>query len=121
MIKSCHFLDGNGYFIRVHLGYSSLLKGSLSTFIFVDWFNNHLGCCGSPSDGCDRVWTAKVLPDVVEDVGSDKNIFNLLKSKLKKGKAEEDKEKQKKGKEIQLKVRKSSLKRFGANTINCVC
>ena len=47
-----------------------------------------------------------------------KNIFNLLKNKLKEGKAEEDKEK---GKNIELKVRKSSLKRFGTNTINCVC
>ena len=49
-------------------------------------------------------------------------IFNLLKSKLKKGNVEEDKEKEKeKGKNIELKVRKSSLKRFGTNTINCVC
>ena len=47
-------------------------------------------------------------------------IFNLLKSKLKKGNVEEDKEKEK-GKNIELKVRKSSLKRFGTNTINCVC
>ena len=40
-----------------------------------------------------------------------KSIWNLLKSKNgKKGKAEEEKEK---GKNIQLKVRKSSLKRFG--------
>ena len=37
-----------------------------------------------------------------------KNIFNLLKSKLKKEKAEE-----KKANEIQLKVRKSTLKRLG--------
>ena len=49
-------------------------------------------------------------------------IFNLLKSKLKKGNVEEDKEKEKeKGKNIELKVRKSSLKRLGTNTINCVC
>ena len=40
-----------------------------------------------------------------------KGIFNLLKSKIgKKGKVEEKKEKRK---NIQLKVRKSSLKRFG--------
>jgi len=46
-------------------------------------------------------------------------MFNLLKSKIgKKGKGEEEKEK---GKEVRLKIRKSSLKRFGANTINCVC
>ena len=38
-----------------------------------------------------------------------KNIFNLLKSKFKKGKEVEEK----KAKEIQLKVRKSSLKRLG--------
>ena len=38
-------------------------------------------------------------------------IFNLLKSKLKKGKAEEDKEKERKN--IELKLRKSSLKRLG--------
>ena len=44
-----------------------------------------------------------------------KNIFNLLKSKFKKEKSEE-KQKQN-GKEIQLKTRKSSLKRFGKNTI----
>ena len=50
-----------------------------------------------------------------------KTVFNLLKSKLKKEEVEEVEEKQKKGKEIRLKVRKSSLKRFGANTINCVC
>ena len=48
-----------------------------------------------------------------------KAIFNLAKSKIeKKEKVEEEKEK---GKNIRLKVRKSSLKRFGANTINCVC
>ena len=46
-----------------------------------------------------------------------KNIFNLLKSKFKKEKSEE-KQKQK-GKEIQLKTRKSSLKRFGNTIINC--
>ena len=40
-----------------------------------------------------------------------KIVFNLLKSKIgTKGKVEEDKEK---GKTIQLKVRKSSLKRVG--------
>ena len=50
-----------------------------------------------------------------------KTVFNLLKSKLKKEEVEEVEEKQKKGKEIRVKVRKSSLKRFGANTINCVC
>ena len=50
-----------------------------------------------------------------------KVLFNLLKSKLKKEEVEEVEEKQKKGKEIRVKVRKSSLKRFGANTINCVC
>ena len=44
-----------------------------------------------------------------------KTIFNLLKSKLKKGMAEEDKEKGRKN--IELRVRKSSFKRFGANTI----
>ena len=38
-----------------------------------------------------------------------KAIFNLLKSKLKK----EKKVDEKKSKEIQLKIRKSSLKRFG--------
>ena len=41
-----------------------------------------------------------------------KNIFNLLKSKLKK---EKEIEKKEKGKPIELKVWKSSLKRFGAN------
>ena len=53
-----------------------------------------------------------------------KTVFNLLKSKLKKEEVEEVEEveeKQKKGKEIRLKIRNSSLKRFGANTINCVC
>ena len=52
-----------------------------------------------------------------------KNIFNLLKSKLKKEKEVKEKEKEKeKGKDdIQMKIRKSSLKRFGANIINCVC
>ena len=43
-----------------------------------------------------------------------KMIFNLLTSKLKKEKTEEKSEKQK---DIRLKIRKSSLKRFGANTI----
>ena len=43
-----------------------------------------------------------------------KAIFNLVKSKLKKGKAEEDEEKGKgKGKDAQLKIRKSSFKRLG--------
>ena len=41
-----------------------------------------------------------------------KNIFNLAKAKIGKKKVEEKKEK-----EIQLKIRKSSLKRFGKNTI----
>ena len=40
-----------------------------------------------------------------------KDIFNLLKSKLKKRKAEEKQEK--KPNDIQMKIRKSSLKRFG--------
>ena len=40
-----------------------------------------------------------------------KNIFNLLKSKLKKEK--EVKEKEKGKDDIQMKIRKSSLKRFG--------
>ena len=47
-----------------------------------------------------------------------KSIFNLLKSKLKKEKEVEEKPK---GNDIQMKFRKSRLKRFGANTINCVC
>ena len=38
-----------------------------------------------------------------------KNIFNLLKSKLKKRKVEE----KPKGKDIELKIRKSSFKRLG--------
>ena len=46
-----------------------------------------------------------------------KVLFNLLKSKLKK---EEVEEKQKKGKEIQMKMRKSSLKRLGNTIINSV-
>ena len=46
-----------------------------------------------------------------------KIVFNLLKSKI--GAKEVDVKE--KGKNIELKVRKSSLKRFGANTINCVC
>ena len=45
-----------------------------------------------------------------------KSIFNLLKNKLKK-----EVEEKPKGNDIQLKFRKSSLKRFGANTINCLC
>ena len=45
-----------------------------------------------------------------------KNMFNLLKSKLKK-----EKKVEKKQKDLQLKIRKSSFKRFGANIINCVC
>ena len=44
-----------------------------------------------------------------------KTIFNFVKSKIgKKGKVEEEKEK---GKNIQMKMRKSSLKRLGKNTI----
>ena len=50
-----------------------------------------------------------------------KNIFNLLKSKLKKEKEVKEKEKEKGKDDIQMKIRKSSLKRFGANIINCVC
>ena len=46
-----------------------------------------------------------------------KAIFNLLKSKLKK--SEKSEEKEKKTNDIQLKVRKSSLKRFGDTIINC--
>ena len=44
-----------------------------------------------------------------------KVMFNLLKSKI--GKKEAEKEKNEKKKDIRLKVRKSSLKRFGENTI----
>ena len=47
-----------------------------------------------------------------------RTIFNLVKSKI--GRKETEAE-EKKGKNIELKLRKSSLKRFGANTINCVC
>ena len=47
-----------------------------------------------------------------------KNIWKFTKSKL--GKKEKEVE-EKKAKDIQLKIRKSSLKRFGENTINCVC
>ena len=42
-----------------------------------------------------------------------KSIFNLLKSKLKRKENEEKPT----GKNIKLKIRKSSLKRFGTNTI----
>ena len=47
-----------------------------------------------------------------------KNIFNLVKAKIEK---KERKVEEKKEKDIQLKVRKSSLKRFGDNIINYVC
>ena len=50
-----------------------------------------------------------------------KTIFNLLKSKLTKGEKEPEEKKEKRPNDIQLKIRKSSLKRFGVNTINCVC
>ena len=39
-----------------------------------------------------------------------KNVFNLLKSKWKKGEKEVE---EKKAKDIELKIKKSSLKRFG--------
>ena len=42
-----------------------------------------------------------------------KGIFNLLKSKLKKEKVEEEE----KGQNIKMKIRKSSLKRFEANKL----
>ena len=44
-----------------------------------------------------------------------KAIFNFVKSKI--GKKEKEAEVKGRSKDIQLKVRKSSLKRFGANTI----
>ena len=44
-----------------------------------------------------------------------KTIFNFVKSKI--GKKEKEAEVKGRSKDIQLKVRKSSLKRFGANTI----
>ena len=47
-----------------------------------------------------------------------KNIFNLVKAKIEK---KERKVEEKKEKDIQLKVRKSSLKRFGDNIINYLC
>ena len=47
-----------------------------------------------------------------------KSIFNFVKSKI--GIKEKEVE-EKTGKNIELKIRKSSLKRFGTNTINCVC
>ena len=50
-----------------------------------------------------------------------KTIFNLLKNKLTKGEKEPEEKKEKRPNDIQLKIRKSSFKRFGANTINCVC
>ena len=40
-----------------------------------------------------------------------KAIFNLVKSKI--GKKEKEVEEKEKGKDLQLKIRKSSLKRFG--------
>ena len=47
-----------------------------------------------------------------------KTAFNLVKAKI--GKKEKEAEVKGRSKDIQLKVRKSSLKRFGANTIiNC--
>ena len=45
-----------------------------------------------------------------------KDLFNLAKTKIGKKKKVE-----KKQKDLQLKARKSSFKRFGANIINCVC
>ena len=47
-----------------------------------------------------------------------KSIFNFVKSKIG---IKEKEVKEKTGKNIELKIRKSSLKRFGTNTINCVC
>ena len=47
-----------------------------------------------------------------------KTVFNLVKAKIEK---KERKVEEKKEKDIQLKVRKSSLKRFGDNIINYVC
>ena len=44
-----------------------------------------------------------------------KASFNFVKSKI--GKKEKEEEVKGRSKDIQLKVRKSSLKRFGANTI----
>ena len=46
-----------------------------------------------------------------------KNVFNLLKSKWKRGEKEVEK---KKAKDIRLKVRKSSLKRLANTIINSV-
>ena len=50
-----------------------------------------------------------------------KTIFNLLKSKLKRGEKEPEEKKEKRPNDIQMKIKKSSLKRFGADIINCVC
>ena len=95
----------------------SLLKGRLSTFVFLQ------------TGLTITLAVVAALQSIVIVYGLQKhyefwsrswvvtkNIFNLLKSKFKKEKFEE----KQKGKEIQLKIRKSSLKRFG-NTINCVC
>ena len=42
-----------------------------------------------------------------------KTIFNLLKSKLKRGKKEPEEKKEKRPNDIQMKIKKSSLKRLG--------
>ena len=44
-------------------------------------------------------------------MGRSKNVFNLLKSKWKRDEKEVG---EKKAKDIELKIRKSSLKRFGS-------
>ena len=42
-----------------------------------------------------------------------KTIFNLLKSKLKRGEKEPEEKKEKRPNDIQMKIKKSSLKRLG--------
>ena len=52
------------------------IKRSSEYFLFfVDWIDSHIGCGGGHSDGCDRVWAGKALPNLFKIVGGGEDQF----------------------------------------------
>ena len=81
----------------IDINICSLLKGRLSTFYFVDWIDNYIGCGGCPSIGCHCLWTGKILSHIFKDVGGDKKHLEFVeKQKWKERKGRRRKRKGKK-------------------------
>ena len=53
-----------------------LFKKSSEYFLFfAEWFDNHIGRGGRPSDRCDRVRSTKILSDLVKVLGGSERYF----------------------------------------------